>query len=140
MPLMREKFYINPRTTFRRVLLQLRLKNNVARRTKVYGDAAVFSYVDLPHRDFRKDRWLEVVAEAIKDDWLGSIGVYFWKIRLTVDGTFKKEITINKWHENEQGQSIKNSIPSNIKSLIICSVGLVGQTCAQMLFIGAIFL
>ncbi|KAF2365133.1 Ribonuclease P/MRP subunit POP1 [Trinorchestia longiramus] len=95
MPIRREKFFIRPKSTFRRIVLQVRLDNIFFSNDPKLVDTSVeFLNTDLQKLKIDFNSWIEVTAEALKSK---SFGPDNWKLRLTVQDKWKKEVEVRKW-------------------------------------------
>ncbi|XP_018010668.1 uncharacterized protein LOC108668051 [Hyalella azteca] len=95
IPIRREKFFVRPRATFRRVVLQLRLDNAFSpSNPKIYEPRIEFDHNDLKKLNLKSSDWIEVVAEAYKAK---NIWFDYWMLRLTVQGDWVKEVEVRKW-------------------------------------------
>lgn len=95
IPIRREKFFFRPRSTFTSVVLELRLDNSFTTKDpKIYGPRVEFQYNELKDINYTDNSWIEVVAEAFKDK---SIWLDYWRIRLTVNGEWKRDVQVKKW-------------------------------------------
>jgi len=88
-----ERFYVRPRSTFRKIMLQMRLDNTIVDTPpKIYNARVEYTIDDLEKSNFTSDDWIPVTTKLYKDKQLFHD---YYILRLAV-GSVVKEAKLQK--------------------------------------------